>query len=742
MGTFLSTIASTRPDRLTDTKDESYHLRWGKWAMMVGYNNPMQADYVERIRRNEDFYRNIQWKSQEDIDTFLKDQSGQDRNRIMFTMNMIRKLVELYRGNSLRMDLNFEAHNESPYSVRRRDQRLAEMLFFTDQAIRNPYFSEGLKSRLFIGENAKETEKLFVNGYRDELTKEVNDLLKAVAGYNQFDDLIKLQVAETLAFSGLGLVHDMEYAGRQVFQHLQTKDFFWDRNARRPDLQDSEYMGFVEYLSAPQILESAVEPLDEQAKHNIENYDKRATNPYYNQWDYRSGQPVITAYWRDTQPEWYGYVLDEFKTPMFTRINYTEPGAEQPKYTDADLVDPPKNQSTQRRMRGKKKIRIDIDQIRFCRFVPYQASSTGINQHKKNGQVDVVLDYGLLPYQDNRYEDYRNVRYPIKAWTWSYLNGEVSSPVDDAINPQRFLNRVISAAENQINNSGGSGVALDNDFTDMDEAELTSAINQSKPIIGSSKGRGVNNMVGRYDGGVQQSTYKLFDLLPVMKDIVQGSTGTNEAMMGESIGQDQLVGVTNALLQEGSVIQAPFYHAVLMIFKQMYESIANRGKRIYIDNPYELISAVGDHGANVIKMSGSAKIEDFRIVIRLEQSARVQRQAVDQTLFVLRAQGMIDGTRAANIFGRGNMDDVNRAVREFAADQSIMAKAQVQQQAAQQEQVIQLYQQEKADQQKALTDERAFELLRDNNKSKNKKEEKMAALAGKALFTPPPPVAK
>jgi hypothetical protein len=466
MNSFLSAIVSARPNRLTDTKDERYHLDFGKWAMMQGWSNAVRGEYIERIIRNEDFYRNFQWKTQEDIDTFLKDQSGQDRNRIMFTMNMIRQLVEQYRGHSLTMDINFRAENVSPFAKSRRDEKLSEMLFFTEQANRNSYFRDALKSRLMIGQDAQETTRLFNNAWIDELPLAVNALLTGVSKDNEFDEYIKMAMAEQMAFTGLGVVYDFCYAGKQKFNPILTKDFFWDLNARRYDLQDSEFMGYVEYLSAPQVLESTVMELNQEEKQTIENYDKSmGTSSFFNQGQQRSGMPVVNAFWRDTQSIWYGYVMNEYGYPQFVKINHKEEGEDTPRWTDKDLIDPPKNSRVIKQMRGRKKIRIDVDNIRFCRFVPWTKSKSYVMDEKPG--LDIILDYGLLPYQDTMFEDYCNVRYPFKAWTWSYINGYVSSPIDDAINPQRFLNRVMSVTENQINNSGGAGVAYDEDMTEL-----------------------------------------------------------------------------------------------------------------------------------------------------------------------------------------------------------------------------------------------------------------------------------
>jgi hypothetical protein len=419
--------------------------------------------------------------------------------------------------------------------------------------------------------------------------------------------------------------------------------------------------------------------------------------------------------------------------PMFAKINYVEEGQEKPEYTDKDLIPPPPTAAAKRRMGGKMKIRRDIDYIRFCRFIPYQASAKPVNEADGNSG-DIVLDYGLLSYQDNTYEEFSNVNYPFKTWAWSYLNGMISSPVDDAINPQRFLNRVMSAAENQINNSGGAGVMYDKDMYDGDEADITSKINSSQPIGLNAKGRGMNNAVGKYDAGIGNSAYNMFQLIPILQGIVQGSTGVNEAMRGEAVGQDQLVGVTDALLRQGSLMQAPFYHALMMTVKQMYQAIANRGKKIYIDNEYQLVKAVGEYGARVITLSKGMKIEDFRVSVKLEENVQQLRTAADQLLNFFKQTGAIDEMRYANLIGRSYPDQVYKAVREYAGEKVIMARQQAAAAQQQQQAVAEAIQQQVAQEEQKAIDDKSFQLMMKREDIQGDKEKIITKEATKALY--------
>ncbi len=737
----LSSVVDFRPDRLTSVKDEAYHIRWGRYGLYWCYSNTLHTADLIRIRRNEDFYLNKQWNLREDVETFLRDQSGQERNRIRFTLNAIRGLVEQYRGNAIRLSLNARAKSISPMSISRYDRKLSEALFMTEQAMKNPRFFDAVKQRTLIGDNPQETAHIFKNTWVDEYVEAINDLVRYVANLNEFDNDIQIRVAESLALAGRAHVLDFEYGGEQRFTHVNPKDFFWDRNARRYDLQDAEGMGMIDYLSAPQILESAVRQLSQAEKQAIENYDRSIANrTSYNQGDNRTGIPVVTFYWRDTEPLWYGYVLDEFGMKMFTRINYVEPGAEVPRYTDADLVDPPSDERTRMRMKGQKKRRLDVDHIRFVRFIPYEAVAdpNEKNKRKDKQESDVLLDFGALPYQEQEYQKFNNCKFPIKSYCWAYVDGEVASPIDDGIDPQRFINRSFSVLENQINNSGGAGPVFDQSaLGEMTEEELLSNVNENKPIVLDTRGKGVPNAIGQYNANVNEKTYKMYELINAVYGVIKTSTGVNDEMQGQPSGADQLVGVTTQLIQRGSLMQEPFYFAVKQTMLQCMQAIATRGKKMYIDMERELVLAVGDESAKAIQLSRGMRNEDFRVFITSAMSDENLKIAANNLLVALKQLNLIDDKRFANLYDRATPELVSKSMREYAVEKELIAKEMMKQQQQQDEAMSQMMQQQMAQQQQDVQEGRAFELMKMEKKGQIDQDKIYTRASAKEIFRQP-----
>ena len=113
--------------------------------------------------------------------------------------------------------------------------------------------------------------------------------------------------------------------------------------------------------------------------------------------------PVYKVYWRDYIDADYGYVEDEYGYPHLTRINYTYPGEDSPRYTDSDLITPPDSPKNRRLFKnGKKKRRMNLEYIAHCTFVPgeFVGGKSDTAEKKDPKQYDIVLEYGMDEYQE------------------------------------------------------------------------------------------------------------------------------------------------------------------------------------------------------------------------------------------------------------------------------------------------------------------------------------------------------
>lgn len=721
-----------RPDRLTSTKNDVYHLQMAKYAFSTGYNNTKHARWLRRSYVNKQFYMNNQWIVEEDVQTFLMDTTGNTNTRIKWTQNMIRPMVEQYRGNAIILNINAAAKSLSQNSINRRDEKLAEQLFKTEVARQFPAVGEIMRANdPSIGKNSEQTETIFENLYVDKLVEELNELLNFSKNLNKFTKK-QLRAAENLALTGITIEQSLFHGAHLRFETIEPEDFFFDHEAREKDLTDAEYMGTVKGMDLPLLLERY--QIDYNEAKALESYSNSmgstTTTRMNSLTDYSNGRvPVITVYWKDSERYKYGWVLDEYGYPVLERIgkrNDQNDLQEAKYYTEEDLITPPDTPKNRKLFpNGSKTATMYCDVIRYCTYIPGDYKGP----ENKSEVGDIVLDYGMEPYQETNYQDLSNVKFPFKIGMWAYVDGEVLSPVDDAIDPQRFVNRMISMTEARFNSSGGSNVILDEDSVE-DVSQANADIKDGKPITVRSKGKGIPNTVGYYDATPKAGTYQMWSMVQNVKQSVQEVTGVNEGLKGESTGSDQLVGVTKLQIQRGSLMQEPFYNALSDMFYQMYDCIASVGKKYYIDNERELAIIGGDESLKIFKLSKEIRNEDFLIFVEKENSDETLKNNANQMLLVFLEMGMINQEIFSNLYDRSTPSKVMSEVRKFVKIQKEAERmAEEQQNAMMQEQAVaqqQMMEQANVAQAKAQATETRNRLMEKEMDQQNTMEQIMA----------------
>lgn len=677
---------STRPNRLSDVKDEAYHIRYGRWTLNA-LNNPIYRRFITKCLINWSFYKggDGQWIFDEDLESFFLDESGDIRNRLKITRNLIRPMVEQYIGNSIRLSINARAESTSDFAINRRELELNRMKFAYEVSKQYPILSDIIKDNIPIGDDLASTIELFDSSFVDEHEEVVNALMRFIEKDINLEQ-IKVMLSRYLAICGMCVYLGEERNGVYVGDYIDPMYFYWDLSAKKQDISDSEFMGNWGYMDAPSLFET-YQNLTKEQRQLIEKYSvnqgleiHRLINDYYQ--NAGAKIPVYKSYWRDLERQEYAWVNDHFGYPLFTRVG------KDTDYSYNDVIEPP-NESHKKLLNGKKRAKIFVDVLRYVVFTPKEEIGS-------NGE-DIVYEYGEVPYQEQYTIDPSNVSFPYKVQTWAYDKGEVLSPIDDAIQPQRFINRIISVAESHINNSRGTGTVVSKDAVDPRDGEegLTRDINKSKPIyVDTTRVGSVANAIGTYGANINSGTTILFNIVKELEMGLQNTTGINEAMTGTTGGSDALVGVVQAQIQRGSLIQEPFYYALADVVNQIYRHFASTGKRIYADNPRRLAIAVGDKGMQEILITKDIMLDDFRIFINRRESDESAISAGNALLFTLRQAGLIDDLRFAKLFNSATSEEIAKSLREFHMEKEQakreMDDAQAKQQVEQQQQMAML----------------------------------------------------
>ena len=659
-----------RPNKLQGKKDRKYHSDYAKFCLST-MDNYTYRTYINKCLINWSFFKggDGQWIFDEDIESFFLDESGDVRNRLKWTKNVVKPMVQQYVGNAIRLAYDATANCISDFVINKRESDLSELKGFEQMAKQFPFFEDIIKEKLPIEDTEIETEELFQNAWVENYEEDINNLLRYISEEVNFEEL-KVQITRNLSLCGLGIYKGYEDNDNYRAESINPLFFGWDMSAVKPDLSDSEYMFEWYYMDSPSIFER-YQDLSKKEREAIENYAHTNTNNSMHKFVNNvytipgSKIPVYEVYWKDIEKREYGWVMDEYGYPYYTMINDDDS-----KYTDKDLIEPP-TEDHKDRMKGKKKHSIYVDILRFCTIIPQEEIG--------NGMGDIVLDYGIVPYQEKNLYDPANVKFPYKCYTWVYDRGEILTPLDDVIDPQRFLNRTLSVVESQMTNMRGTGTVISKSAVDDRDAEsdVVRNINSSKPIfVDTDRVGSVQNAIGTYGTNIGAGTLQMFQVIQSVQQSIQDVTGVNEAMTGTKGGNDVLVGVIEAQIQRGSLIQEPFYWALTSILKQACEHMVTVGKSIYHDNPRKLAIMVGDRGLQDIMINEDHLMQDYRIFIKRSENREKGVAAANQLLFTLLQAGMLDQMVFSNLYNRATPDSVAKALRQYQRDkQMAQAKA-------------------------------------------------------------------
>lgn len=660
---FIFGSGQIRPNRLTAKKDKVYHRDYAKWCLSA-MSNFLYRKYINKCLVNWSFYKggDNQWIFDEDIEAFFLDESGDVRNRLKWTKNVIKPMVQQYVGNAIRLSYDAKAKCISDYVINKREEDKKKLVALQNVAETWPFFKDIIKDHFPIQDTEFETAEYFDNTFVQDYEATINNLISFIAEEVNIDEL-KVQITRNLALSGLGIYKGYEANDNYVAEATNPLFFGWDMSARKPDLSDAEYMYEWYYMDVPSLFERypSLTPDDRAA---IENYSinknnqiHKIINGIYTQ---AAGKiPVYETYWKDVEKREYGWVMDEYGYPFYTMVNDPES-----KYTDKDLIEPATDKHKEE-MGKKKKHTIFVDVLRYCIFIPQREIGSL--------EGDIVLEFGLAPYQERNLYDPSNVKFPYKCYTWVYDRGEILTPLDDVIDPQRFLNRTLSVVESHLSSMRGTGTVISKSAVDDrdGEADINRNINASKPIfVDTDRVGSVQNAIGTYGTNIGAGTLQMFQVIQQVQQSIQDVTGVNEAMTGTQGGSDMLVGVIEAQIQRGSLVQEPFYWALTSILKQAYEHMATVGKAVYYDNPRRLAMMVGDKGFKDLTITEENLMQDYRVFINRAESKEQGITNGNQLLFTLLQAGLIDQEIFANLFNRANPDLIADALRQHAKDKA------------------------------------------------------------------------
>lgn len=611
--------------------------------------------------------------TQEDIDIFLTDETYNSRNRVMWHANLLKPIVEQYRGAAMQDEYNASVKVVSHRSVTRKQLARAQMMLLHSASEFSADMKEIVSGMAPIGDSMAETMANFESMWDDPMQLALNHLLEK-ASEAAGCGLWASEDAWNLANWGI-VINQMVDSGTFLHRRrIHPSEFIWDPSAKNFDLSDASFMGVCPSVPFAKICEAwNVGHKEKQAMAD----SIRIVSP--TAWDGIAGGlnlRVFSMYWTDKDSKEIGYAMvDGVPTQVVM-------GDERLKVSRNDLIEPP--EGVRDIFAGKKTRRADVETVMYCDMVPMEYLMQGDPSAKASDAADIVLDSGVYDLQPYNPYDARRVTLPFAVNVYALADGEVISPVRAIIDPDRFVSRVLGAMEAQMNMSGGQTTVVDLDLLKPGDTETTVDIRrkQGKTIGVHGGGRGIANILHTVDAGVGNSIYGMLQIVQSVQEMVRTITGVHGPMMGEDQ-KNLLVGVTSMLIRRGVTMQEPFHGGLSDNQRQMRQVLITAGKELYLQRPDVLMDLVTDEDILALLASREMSLERANVKVVRDNSENDRRAQANMWLDQLIQMGLIDKERYADLYNNSYPEDVSRSIREYAAELRQAEKAQQREQARQ-----------------------------------------------------------
>ena len=672
MALLFNLNASVRPSRLTESKGESYHAATARWAASAlsffGYNA-----YYWKCFLNENFVRGNQWYG-EGMKYFFEDQAGNSRGRERVVLNIIRPYVMALLDEARKMSIDFKCYSISDGVINRREKEQARFKGGFLIAQQYPALKKYIQQAgMPVGDTMEETQEIFKNLFVDEYEEDLNNLVRYVEKKNDLKGNFLDMEARNLAVTGLAACKLDTIGGELTVRPIQSENFFFDIAAVKSDLSDSDYFGDLEYAMPTELYErydisaKQKEAIERAVSQGLSNSVPQPFMMPMGMNYYQSRVPVINTEWRDAERMDYGFVRDEFGYEFLSRVY---PATYKPKdgtkvYHYSDLIS--SEMPTHRAfLKGKKVRTLDIEVMHYCKITPSEYF---------NGGEDIVYDYGQVPFQETFAYDPTIAESSYKAIVWDYHDGWIGSPIDDLINPQERVNRANSIADSRMATAGGSGLVVSKEATlmsDIDTAEVERRSRTGETLFLKDRGLGVQNIVGRYGGDPGNGAMEMKEIANAYKADAQAITATFTPMPKTS------KKVEAGAEEQQMSMHGQYLNCLVSLYKDIYNGIANKAKRVYFNSPRKLAIMIGDKGMEEIIVSEGLLKEDYRVFVERTDDSKISKLQAQEKLDALFQAHIITKDDYANAYGRVEMDELGKVIRDSVIREKEAAKKQQQ----------------------------------------------------------------
>jgi len=654
------------PEQKTGREYDLPNARFYMGRDYGAYYNFMRACAVV----NEAFVTGRMWGLRADYNSFLMDQ-GVTNTRQPFIFPLAQTMNTRLLGKLARISINGKAEPVGQFATSRREAAKTKAVVLAMAAQAGPEVANVMGEMGVTPDIAKTKEAIELN-FVDPLQKGMNMMLGAIATRNQYDEMRK-HVGQNVNVSGMGCVHAYENGSHYDWEVIDSRYVFYDLVAKKPDASDGAYCGFFKFWQSPSAIAEAFNLGPDEVR-KIEEACRAyaATSNDLSNVKWPAGCPVTaTCYYKDGHYIKRGYI-DGPNGPELVSVDTINPDTGKPFYTEADLIDPPQNEST-RNWKGKTMTRF-YQVLRYIVFMPRELMPTKQGPSDKD-PGDYIIKSGIYDLQEVDPDHEASVKFPLKMATWMNVGGFVVAPLTAVMSPQRIINQITSDIVWRMSQAGSMVPFFDKKALASSGQTIKQALTAYKrgnPMYGDTVHLGgAQNAVQMIGGGLDPNIFKQWELLQGFIRIAEDATGLYAQNSGAPGAANQLVGVKEMQAEQEDTMTRPYFGCIQSLFEQMHQFDAQAGRRFYIKRPWILEDMVGTDLAKVITETKYNDLLQFRLTTKLSLNPEEMKNMANAQILGqggLLDRGLLDNVTAGRLLGKAYVEELWPAVEVYTQE--------------------------------------------------------------------------
>lgn len=712
-------------------KDDAYDTQRARWCISSvdgSTLNSYRREYIANAAMVQNNAGASSWGATDMIREFLGD-TNSPTGRLAFKYPIMQPTHTRMVASIASIAVTPKAVAWTSNVASRRDAALSERLLYAQAASMGGPLGDAMINNTGVSPNPEEEERRFSATWNDPYERALTNLLLA-SHKHQHLDYAKWQLASNIALSGLGAVGMFPASNRIEAVVCDPLEVIWDPASVKGDFSDGAFVGWCPLMDVEAIAEiyqpkaDVIKGLDNWARQSPANTTMTAGG-----WPTRRPR-VFHIYFKDILTVDRGFVMED-GMPSFVTVN-RKIGDAPPKWTDADLIEPPMNEFVATwtpQERRARKVRRMVQVLRYCDFIPWEylpgAVTQGLPANSRRAKDlreslcakglyfsgscgDVTLAHGEYELQEVDPDNVFGVEFPLKMSTWMYIGGRVVAPMSCVRDVASVMNAVMSDIMHRMARADMPTTIFDTGAlagANITEEEAARNLKTGTPFsVKSQLVGGIPQSITTVGKGLGAEFYNQFNIIDQLYTYAQNLTGLYDQNFGAP-GQDQLVRVKELQNRQSGLMLSPLLYSAEHLFLQIHRFNGSAGKLFFAQRPWLLDAMVGEEGEAAIISSKDMMNEQFRVEVVLSMSPEQERDAARQMIL---SQGgyldrqMLDTQTAAALLAKGavpsDVDDAaERFTRRLAEAQAMQAQAQAEAMQRQEQDMIAMEQKDKLD---------------------------------------------